>query len=204
MPGLTDKIDAYYTEKLKEFGSTAKGVDWKDEASQHTRFTQLTAIITSQSFSLLDYGCGYGALLNFLNNEKSNVAYTGYDIAASMIAAAKARNQNLQNCFFTSNEVDLNKNDYVIASGIFNVRLDIADKEWENFIVETVKKMDTLSIKGFSFNMLPSYADEHLKKDYLYYAAPEWIQQICADITKADVEIVNNYGLFEFTVLIKK
>ena len=68
MPGLTEKINAYYTDKLKQFGTTAKGVDWRDETSQDIRFEQFSKIINKENFSVLDYGCGYGALYRFLKN----------------------------------------------------------------------------------------------------------------------------------------
>jgi hypothetical protein len=76
--------------------------------------------------------------------------------------------------------------------------------EWEKYIVETITKLNALSLKGFAFNMLPSYADEHFKKDYLYYAQPDWVKKICESVTQCEVTTLNNYGLFEFTVLINK
>lgn len=204
MPGLTEKINAYYTDKLKQFGTNAKGVDWKDETSQHIRFEQLSKIINKENFSVLDYGCGYGALYSFLKNNSFNFKYTGYDIAGDMIAAAKNIYSTNNNCFFTVTETELPVSDFVIASGIFNVRLDVMDADWEEYIITTVKKINRLAAKGFAFNMLPSYSDEHLKKSNLYYANPVWIKKALADITTGEIEILENYSLFEFTVLIKK
>lgn len=204
MSALKEKIDNYYTGKLKEFGNTAKGVDWKDETSQQTRFEQLSKVIDAVNFSVLDYGCGYGAFYNYLKNKNRNFKYTGYDIAAEMILAAKQNIGSNADCFLTTDETALPVCDYAVASGIFNVRLDIGDAEWQEYIEVTLQKINKLVVKGFSFNMLPSYADEHLKKNYLYYANPEWVKKICAGITTNEITILNDYGLFEFTVLIKK
>ncbi len=204
MSGLTEKINAYYTDKLKQFGTTAKGVDWRDETSQQTRFEQLSKMITKENFSVLDYGCGYGALYDFLKNISVHFEYTGFDISVDMIAAAKKIYSSYNNCFFTVAEKELPVCDFVIASGIFNVRLDIMDAEWEKHIITTVKKINNLATKGFAFNMLPSYADEYLKKSNLYYANPVWVKKALADITTGEIEILDNYSLFEFTVLIKK
>lgn len=204
MDNYLDNINAYYTSKLRQFGNTPSGVDWRDEASQLTRFKQLTKIITKNRFSILDYGCGYGALYNFLKKGKNEFSYLGYDISEEMIAAAVKEKKDDVDCFFTADELLLQPCTYVIASGIFNVRLDVIDSEWERYISNTLKKINSLSIDGFSFNMLPSYADTALKKKYLYYADPSWIEKQCKKITMGNVEILKNYGLFEFTVLITK
>ena len=62
-PIRTD-VARYYNEKLKAHGPTPKGVDWNSKASQELRFEQLAKLLPKQnlndSFSLLDYGCGFG------------------------------------------------------------------------------------------------------------------------------------------------
>ena len=61
------KLDEYFTEKLESFGTTAKGVDYNGEQAQQIRFAELVKIIEPvKPFSLIDYGCGYGAMFEFL------------------------------------------------------------------------------------------------------------------------------------------
>ncbi len=204
MDNFLDNINAYYTNRLQQFGATPSGVDWRDEASQLIRFKQLSKLITKNNFSLIDYGCGYGALHSFLKNEQKQFSYLGYDISASMIEAAINNKKDEIDCSFTTDELQLRPSNYVIASGIFNVRLSLSDAEWEKYITDTIGKIDNLSNNGFSFNMLPSYADSALRKDYLYYADINWIKNECKKITKGNVVILKNYNLFEFTILITK
>src|SRR5258707_10030322 len=71
MTGPTDRllsnVEQYYTAKLAEHGPRARGVDWSSESSQLLRFEKLLEVCDlSVPFSLIDYGCGYGALLPFL------------------------------------------------------------------------------------------------------------------------------------------
>jgi hypothetical protein len=42
---IATDIEHYYTNKIKMYGPTARGVDWKDENSQLVRFTQLAKIL---------------------------------------------------------------------------------------------------------------------------------------------------------------
>ena len=58
----------YYDEKSKEHGAVSKGVDWNGKESQYLRFDVLSNIFKEKAdFSLLDYGCGYGEFLNYLD-----------------------------------------------------------------------------------------------------------------------------------------
>ena len=77
-----DKILAdvgdYYTEKVQAFGATAKGADWNSEESQHLRFEQLLKVIhAKEPFSILDYGCGYGSLYEWMSSRYSAFDFTG-------------------------------------------------------------------------------------------------------------------------------
>ena len=83
-------IEEYYTNKIKEYGTTPQGVDWNGEKSQFIRFEQLSKIIsTNNSFSIGDIGCGYGKYFEFLQNRFNNFNYTGYDLSEKMIENAK-------------------------------------------------------------------------------------------------------------------
>ena len=61
----------YYTKKLNRFGPTFQGVDWNSKESQELRFDQLLKVIDKpdDNLSIIDYGCGYGALYLFMKNK---------------------------------------------------------------------------------------------------------------------------------------
>ncbi len=64
---LTDAVRNYYEGRLNTFGATPKGVDWSSTESE-LRFDQLLArSVTEAGRSLLDYGCGFGALVTYLS-----------------------------------------------------------------------------------------------------------------------------------------
>ena len=85
----------YYEKKLEIHGPSHSGVDWSSEASQKLRFKQLMNVVEPQDddFTLIDYGCGYGALLDYLSNQPK-INYIGFDSSEKMIKEAKKVFQN--------------------------------------------------------------------------------------------------------------
>lgn len=202
---IIQKVDEYYSEKVTTFGATPTGVDWNSKESQEVRFDQLLKVISTEKFHLLDFGAGYGALYGFLNQRfLNNFHYTGYDLSQKMIDEAKE--------LFPTNEkvswvCTLNESqtfDYTLASGIFNVKLDIDHKSWKSYIWDTINQMNEISQKGFSFNMLTSYSDEDRMQEKLYYASPEEMFSFCKQNFSKDVALLHDYSLYEFTIIVRK
>lgn len=202
---LLADVAAYYAEKLAEHGDTPRGVDWNSEESQTIRFAQLCKIFDPKTpnFSINDLGCGYGALLDYLRDMRVPCTYLGVDVSPEMIKAAEQRAAGDQARFITSTEPDLMA-DYSVASGIFNVRLGRTDAEWLDYLQATLDVLDRTSRHGFSFNCLTSYSDEDRKRDYLYYADPCRLFDLCKRRYSRQVALLHDYGLYEFTVLVRK
>src|SRR6185503_914754 len=71
----------YYEGKLRAHGPTPAGVDWNSQESQELRFALLANLWRDEAdASILDYGCGYGALADYLRARGHRGAYTGYDV----------------------------------------------------------------------------------------------------------------------------
>ncbi|KTD51956.1 trans-aconitate 2-methyltransferase [Legionella quinlivanii] len=202
-PILTNIAD-YYSLKLSEHGATPLGVDWNGADSQTLRFKQLSKIITTRDkFSLIDLGCGYGALFDFLKSNYNEFTYTGIDISESMIKTAKERfNYDQQANFVVSFEPS--EADYILASGIFNVRLGYDDHSWRQYLLSTLDAINSKSKLGFAFNCLTSYSDNEKMRDYLYYANPCDVFDICKRHYSRHVALLHDYGLYEFTILVRK
>ncbi len=196
-------VEQYYSEKVKTYGATSQGVDWNGKESHFLRFEQLTKLIGAETFSLLDYGCGFGSLVEFLNNKEYDYSYTGFDISDEMIKKGKEL-YSQKNISFFSNPESLSSYDYVIANGIFNVKLKADEEEWKKYILDTILKMNQLAKKGMSFNILTSYSDEEYKKDYLHYADPLEIFDFCKKNISKNVALLHDYELYEFTIIIRK
>ena len=202
---LLADVANYYSEKISEHGDTARGVDWNAEESQILRFEQLLKLAdTYQESSIIDLGCGYGALYDYLSIKTSNFTYVGYDISAAMISAAQLRSRNEKAAQFHIGSVPVTAADFAVASGIFNVRLGHSEEKWRQFLQSTLEVLDGSSRKGFAFNCLTSYADSEKKRDDLYYADPCALFDLCKKRYSRNVALLHDYSLYEFTILVKK
>ena len=200
---LLNKVNKYYSDKISQYGTTSQGVDWNGKESHFLRFEQLCKVLSDKNnFTLLDYGCGFGALIEYLKQNNMTFNYTGFDISEEMIKKANEIYQ-AKNQIFTS-DLENKHFDYTIANGIFNVKLDALDKDWEKYIIDTIDEIDGVSAKGFSFNILTSYSDKDFKKDYLYYANPLFYFDYCKKNFSKNVSLLHDYNLYEFTIIVRK
>ena len=203
--GFLTEVAEYYSSKLAQHGTTPHGVDWNCEESQTLRFEQLHKIVnTSNSFSVNDLGCGYGAFYDFLTNRFKSFTYLGIDVSEEMILAAEQHHKDRSNSrFVTASEPD-QVADYGVASGIFNVRLGRSDEEWHSYLKATLDVLDQTSRFGFAFNCLTSYSDADKMQDYLFYADPCTLFDLCKRRYSREVALLHDYGLYEFTILVRK
>jgi hypothetical protein len=214
MPSIDQQsLQSYFQDKLDRFGSTPRGVDWNSVEAQETRFAQLARVIRAdplsskegrEPFSLLDYGSGFGALYDFLVRLGLRPLYTGFDFVPAMLAKGRETHPDNPNCAFSGDEAALVPVDYVIASGIFNIRLETSEQAWRDYVVSILTRMDSLAQRGFAFNMLTSYSDPEYMKNHLYYADPCFFFDYCKRHFSKSVALLHDYGLYDFTILVRK
>jgi hypothetical protein len=124
-------------------------------------------------------------------------------VSASMIENARQQHAGMDSKFFAGEECTQGA-DYTIASGIFNVRGEYSDSDWLTYCLDTVRKISALSAKGMSFNMLTKYSDAEKMRGYLYYADPCAVFDFCKRELSRNVALLHDYGLYEFTILVRK
>jgi SAM-dependent methyltransferase len=199
MQALEEAVAGYYSRALARHGATHRGVDWSSRDSQELRFeTLLDGVDWSGRPSLLDFGCGWGALAEHLDRRGIACDYVGYDIAPAMIDAARESQPGRR---FTADLQDLAPADLVVASGIFNVKLDASSVAWERHVHATLERLSGLARTRLAFNMLPT-ATERARPD-LHYADPEAVRTRCEEALGRTASLRQDYGLWEFTVIVR-
>lgn len=169
------------------------------------RFAQLLKLVDRRlPFTINDFGCGYGALADYLQKVAHPFQYWGFDISHQMIARAKELHAAASQITFVNDELELREADYTVASGIFNVKLDTPAAEWEKYILETLKTIDALSRNGFAFNLLTKYSDQDFMRPDLYYGDPLFFFDYCKTNYSRFVALLHDYPLYEFTILVRK
>ncbi len=202
---ILKQVSNYYTQKLKQHGTTHNGVDWSSQESQKQRFAVLCQIITSSDhFTLTDWGCGYGAMYEFLLSKYKSFSYTGIDISEKMVQAAKKTYKETKHRHFLTTSDLKSKTDYVIASGIFNTKKKVDEQTWLNYILSTLDKINKAATKGFAFNCLTKYSDHDKMRDDLYYADPTFLFDHCKQHYAKNIALLHDYDLYEFTILVRK
>jgi SAM-dependent methyltransferase len=198
-------VSEYYAGKLHQHGATPRGVDWKDAASQTLRFDQLLMVLRSApEGSLADIGCGYGDLLRHMRAKGLANRYLGVDIAPEMIEAALRLHGGDGAATFAVGKLPPEPADFVVASGIFNVRLSFPAGAWEEYVAATLDDMSRMSRRGFAFNCLTSYSDPPLMREDLFYADPTKYFDLCKIRYSRQVALLHDYGLYEFTIIVRK
>ena len=84
-------LNRAYGRALSRHGATAQGVFWNSPKSQRARFSALLGLVASHAASragpgaapsVADIGCGYGAMLSFMQDRPQigSWPYLGFDI----------------------------------------------------------------------------------------------------------------------------
>lgn len=203
------EIENYFNEKVEAYKNGPNAVDWNGDYSQLIRFEQLLKVLpseTSTDFSICDFGCGLGAFFKFLQDKGySKFNYTGVDISKKMIESAKLKNNQFSSSSTFICSRTLNRQyDYIVESGIFNVKNETSNESWLEYIIQTLDSFDNHSTKGFAFNCLTKYSDNDKMKNYLYYADPLFLFDWCKTHYSRNVALLHDYEVYDFTIIVRK
>lgn len=212
MDNITLELKKHYSQSFKQYGPTPKGVDWGEKEDVSLRYHKMISVIGEErqkdSISLLDVGCGYGGLLqymytNSIPDRDINILYTGIDVVESMIDYAKA---NFKEANFIHGDIfDLDTKetfDYVICNGILTQKLSASTMDMDKFAHKLIKKMYALCNVGVVFNIMTSKVNYTVSN--LYYRNPGDLFIYCMNEITSKLKIDHAYPLFEYTMYLYK
>jgi 2-polyprenyl-3-methyl-5-hydroxy-6-metoxy-1,4-benzoquinol methylase len=203
MDPITEALRRHYSEKFSLHGPTSEGVDWgPDESKMLLRYEKmLTVIETSYAgkSSLLDVGCGYGGLFNYLAKRGIPLDYTGIDVAENMIKWAKDK---VGSGKFMCGDVlsyDFTDNyDYVVCSGILTQKLEVSVADMDRYAANLIRKMFALCKRGAAFNVMTTKVNYF--SNNLYYRNPAELLSWCISEITPHIKMDHAYPLYEYTV----
>ncbi|AWM03253.1 class I SAM-dependent methyltransferase [Bradyrhizobium amphicarpaeae] len=199
-------IAAYYSAKVARFGATPNGVDWTCQATQEMRFVQLLKLCDfTSSFSLNDYGCGYGALIAYLDRRHRGCAidYLGIDLSRAMVQRARQKWRDRNAADFVLGHASPRTADYAVASGIFNVAREQTRQDWEHFIAASLDDLHRTTTRGFAVNFMKRAPGTAGREGLYTTDTASWARH-CAARFNATAEVRDGYGLMEFTLIVRK
>jgi hypothetical protein len=196
------EVAAFYHARLVAPDATAGEAARASREAQALRFEvlcrvgELTGVVG-------DYGCGGGALLAHVRAKGFAGEYRGYDMVPSVVAAARSRFSGDEKARFSSDENVLAGSDFVLADGIFNVKLTTPNSDWEASIRVTLDRLATHARVGFAFNMLANTRAGQQRPGW-YYGSPSRFHDLCLRRYSRQATLLIDYGLNEFTVVVRR
>jgi SAM-dependent methyltransferase len=197
----TQRMMTMYQERWTKYGHSAQALGWT-KGKQPIRFDVLLSNLALENKSFLDVGCGFGDLNIALQKRCTAYQYYGIDIMPDFVKEATAyygnKNVHFEIGNFISKEFS-DTFDYVIASGIFNFKLNDGDNY--EYIRSTLVKMFSLSKEAVSVDFLSDRVNFQHK--HSFHSNPEKILSIAFEISK-NVQLRHDYMPFEFSLKLFK
>ncbi len=191
-----DRVISFYDTCIAEFGPhTPQALSWISEETQQIRFKVLCEIGEVNRHSILDVGCGFGDLYDFLTNNFQDVSYYGIDVHEKMIAAAREKRPGVRFEVMEFGEYSGDRFDYVFASGALCI--NVTDHKKLHFA--QIRQMFECSTIGTAFNMLNAKYNPP-DDELVSYSIPE-VYEFCSGLSDRIV-IRQDYLLQDFTVYI--
>ncbi|OCX53156.1 hypothetical protein BEL04_02240 [Mucilaginibacter sp. PPCGB 2223] len=198
--GLIDWANIYRFNQacIKEHGNgDTRSLGWRDNNSQRLRFDALADIGDMTGHSVLDVGCGYGDLRDYLGARYPDITYTGIDNMQEFLTIAIERYGHLPDTTFLygdfSNAI-LPRADYVFASGSLNYF-----NNEPGFIYRIIDKLFKTCNIAFGFNLLSDIAPMGLLVAYDMNAIVKYCQKLSPNVI-----LNNSYAADDFTIWMYK
>jgi SAM-dependent methyltransferase len=201
MTAISKVVQEYYESKLLKFGPTSRGVDWKDEESHKLRHAVITDLVSLKAHeSVLDFGCGFGHYLTFLRDEGFDGEYFGLDISEKMVEKASLLFRADDQATFSASSLLESQADVVVASGVFNLRLEVAEKDWLAYVDETIVELAASATSRLALNFLSGHSDVSKRGDNLHYESIGRIADLLNRCYSRHLTVRQDYGLYEFSI----
>ena len=158
---LERKLNRAYKDRLADLGPTPNGVFWRNESTQIARFDallNLVATVTPVANPVLgDIGCGYGAMLNFVQTTPryQHFHYNGIDINRAMINSCIQKFPDQKHLFFVG-KYPPSPVDFCVFSGTFNLCYTTDTSLWQEYVFANLQQCWQRSRYGLVLNLLCS------------------------------------------------
>ncbi len=203
-----DPVKNYFQNLIEQYGGAPSAMDYNSAYAQETRFEQLAKVIVpDKPYSVLDFGCGYGAMAEWFRRSGYDFAhYYGYDIVEKSLGVGQKIYSGDQQVSFHSSLDEIPVCDYLVASGVFNMKLGADYDAWTDYVIDSLETFNQKTSRGFSVNFLTSYsdADRMAERPDLYYADPCRMFDYCRRHFSRNVALLHDYKIWDFTILVRK
>jgi len=189
----------YYSQRFSKFGADVRTF-WSDSASQIQRFDVLAKIGKLEGKTILDVGCGFGDLYDYLVVQQIEFdRYIGVDLNSDIIDEARRRYPGGE--FHCADILEFESEariDYSLASGIFA----LAGWDWEESLVAICKKMFAISRVGIGINLLSSFTPISWRSEDTHYSEPWETLKLLMQRVSSRAVLRHNYRTNDYTIFL--
>lgn len=193
-PDEREALVALYEGRWSELGRDVRTLGWNDAQSQQLRFEVLCDGLDLDGASVLDVGCGFGDLADWLDARWEGVRYTGIDLSPSLLA--EARRSHPGRSFA---QVDLLEEplegpfELVVCSGALSFKV----QDHAAHTAAMLRRMWELASQGVAANFLTSHVN--YERPHNAHHRPQDVFALALELTPW-VGLRHDYPLWEFTV----
>lgn len=205
---LSEQTVKRYTGRYKEHRHGVKTLGWGSTEMQEYRFEQVLQKVDVNGKSLLDIGCGFGDLYNYVKKRGDELTnYVGWDITPDLIKDTLIKDE------VTLEIKDISQETISGPVADVGVMLGLLNWKWENaeenyaYSKRLIKNAlacvnETLVIDFLSTN----YTDTYPVEDFVFYHNPQKMLEFAFELSN-NVELVHSYEPIpqkEFLLIIHK
>jgi SAM-dependent methyltransferase len=201
----------HYASKTAEHGDSHLGMDWPNFDDAQKRYGVMVDVFDydrhrpNSTATLLDFGCGSGHLLEYINvhSSKNQWEYHGLELSKPAIDLFKSkfRDVPLYDIDILKSDLD-SKFDYIIMNGIFTEKVNLSwDEMWVYFNKLLTRAFEHCK-RGVAFNVMSKVVDWE-REDLFHLDKHQLDKFLCTDLSRNFI-IRNDYGLYEYTVYVYK
>ena len=200
-----DVLLPIYDRALGQFGDTAQGALWPNEADRILRFEVMLDLLEADDRTptvLCDLGCGTGELLARIRERGlSHVQYIGIDRSALALDLARAKFPEAQFHLLDVNaegaDLNLLACDYLVANGLFTFRQGLSQDQMRDFLERSIRAVWPKVRRGIAFNVMSKQVD--WERDDLFHASMDDMAGLLHALAGRRVRMRADYGLYEYT-----
>lgn len=168
---------------------------------------QLSAFLPPREgkYTLLDFGCGAGHLLEFLNNNHiKHFNYSGIDLSAKFISLCRGK---FPGVWFEQLDVmgepeRLPSFDLIVMNGVFTEKRELTFGEMWIYFQNLLEILVSKANIGVAFNLMSKQVD--WEREDLFHVSMEDLASYLLRKFGRKFVFRNDYGLYEYTVYLYK
>lgn len=192
-------IDSH-RDSLGRHGHSPHALFWSSREVQEVRFRVLSEIGVESGETLLDVGCGFADLYDWLAGQGRSVAYTGLDLSPDLLVEARRLHPGLPLvCGEVFTLLPQPAFDWVVLSGALNWPM----RDGAAYVRQVIRQMFSLCRRGVAFNLLDARHVSGFGRFGLQCFEPQEILAYCRELCEA-CQLVDGYLENDFTLYMRR